>query len=112
MLQKALVTLYAGRQASSVALFNKLHWIPFYEQRIDKCSILYKRINGSLPSYLPDNHLAITYKRHSRNTRYAINLNAICLKYKGETEGGRTFADHYPLQNSGTMYPDLLEQPA
>ena len=104
--------LYADRQASSVALFNKLHWIPFYEQRIDKCSILYKRINGSLPSYLPDNHLAINYKRHSRNTRYAINLNAICLKYKGETEGGRTFADHYPLQNSGTMYPDLLEQPA
>ena len=36
----ARVILYADRQASSVALFNKLHWIPFYEQcNIDKCSI-------------------------------------------------------------------------
>ena len=83
--------LYVDPQASSVALFNKLHWIPFYEQcNLDKCSILYKRIHGSLPSYL-DDHLVINYKRHSRNTRYA-NFNAICPKYKRETEGGRTFA--------------------
>ena len=65
MLQKraALVILYADRQASSAALFNKLHWIPFYEQcNIDRCSILYKRIHGSLPSYL-DDHLVINHKR-------------------------------------------------
>ena len=87
----ARVVLYADRQASSVALFNKLHWIPFYEQcNKDKCSILYKRIHGSLPSYL-DDHLVINHKRHSRKTRYA-NFNAICPKYKRETEGGRTFA--------------------
>ena len=49
----ARVILYADRQASSVALFNKLSWIPFYEQPMtDKCSISYKRINGTLPSYL------------------------------------------------------------
>ena len=73
----ARVILYADRQASSVALFHKLHWIPFYEQCIiDKCSILYKRIHGSLPSYL-DDHLVINHKRHSRNTRYT-NFNAIC----------------------------------
>ena len=87
----ARVILYADRQASSVALFNKLHWIPFYEQCIiDKCSILHKRIHGSLPSYL-DDHLVIIHKRHSRNTKYA-NFNVICPKYKRETEGGRTFA--------------------
>ena len=56
----ARVILYADRQASSVALFNKLSWIPFYEQsRIDKCSIIYKHINGTLPSYLND-HIIIT----------------------------------------------------
>ena len=87
----ARVILYADRQASSVVLFNKLHWIPLYEQcNIDKCSILYKRVHGSLPNYL-DDHLVINQKRHSRNTRYA-NFNAICPKYKRETEGGRTFA--------------------
>ena len=35
------------------SLTSKLSWIPFYEQsRIDKCSIIYKRINGTLPTYL------------------------------------------------------------
>ena len=66
----ARVILYADRQSSSVVLFSKLHWIPFYEQcNIDKCSIMYKRIHGSLPSYL-DDHLVINHKRHSRNTQY------------------------------------------
>ena len=49
----ARVILFADRLVSSVSLFNKLLWIPFYEQcKIDKCSILYKRINGILPNYL------------------------------------------------------------
>ena len=60
----ARVILYADRQASSVALFSKLHWIPFYEQcNIAKGSTLYKRIHGFLPSYL-DDHLVINYNRH------------------------------------------------
>ena len=65
----ARVILYADRQASSVAPFNKLHWIPLHEQcNIDKCSILYKHMHWSLPSYL-DDHLVVYHKRHSRNTR-------------------------------------------
>ena len=35
--------------------------------------------------------VVINYKRHSRNTRYA-KFNAICPRYKRETEGGPTFA--------------------
>ena len=63
--------MYADRQASSLALFSKLHWIPFYEQcNIAKGSTLYKRIYGFLPSYL-DDHLVINYNRHWRDTRYA-----------------------------------------
>ena len=82
---------YADRQASAVDLFNKLSWIPFYEQsRIDKCSIIYKRINGTLPTYLND-HIIINNNRHARNTRYA-NINIVCPKYRRETEGGRTFS--------------------
>ena len=85
------VVCYADRLASSVALFNMLGWIPFYEQhKIDKCALMYKRVNGMLPNYLND-HLVLNNKRHSRNTRYAT-INAVCPKYKRETEGGRSFA--------------------
>ena len=43
----ARVISYTDRTTPSVALFNKLGWIPFYEQhKIDKCIIMYKRING------------------------------------------------------------------
>ncbi|CAH3150220.1 unnamed protein product, partial [Porites lobata] len=74
----------------SIALFNKLGWIPFYEQhKIDKCIIMYKRINGYLPNYLNE-HLILNNKRHSRNTRYS-SINAVCPKYRRETEGGRSF---------------------
>ena len=45
----ARTILYADHQASSVALFNNLCWIPFYEQcKIDKCSITYKRIHSTV----------------------------------------------------------------
>ena len=51
----ATVILYADRQVSPVALFNKPSWIPFYEQsRLDKCSIIYKGINGTFPIHLND----------------------------------------------------------
>ena len=87
----ARVILYADHQASAIALFNKLSWIPFYEQsRIDKCFIIYKRINRTLPIYLND-HIIINNNRHARNTRYA-NINIVCPKYRKETEGGRTFS--------------------
>ena len=51
---------------------------------------LYKRINGYLPNYLNE-HLILNNKRHSRNTRYS-SINAVCAKYRRETEGGRSFA--------------------
>ena len=85
----ARVISYADRRTPSVALFNKLGWIPFYEQhKIDKCIIMYKRINGCLPNYLNEH---LINKRHSRNTRYS-SINAVCPKYRRESEGGRYFA--------------------
>ena len=101
------VILYADRQASSAALFNKLHWIPFYEQcNIDRCSILYKRIHGSLPSHLGD-HLVINHKRHSRNTfteTLISTLFALNMKEKPKVDAHL----QYQLQDSGIMYPYLL----
>ncbi|CAB4041675.1 Hypothetical predicted protein, partial [Paramuricea clavata] len=86
----ARTVMFADRQAPSVAQFNELAWIPFYEQcKIDKCAFFYKRIHNNLPSYLGD-YIILNNVRNSRNTRYA-NFNAICPKYNRETEGGRTF---------------------
>ena len=97
------IILFADRLVSSVSLFNKLLWIPFYEQcKIDKYSILYKRINGILPNYLNE-HIVINNNIHSRNTRYS-NFNVICPKYKRETDGGRTFSvSSTKLSNSLTL---------
>ena len=61
----ARIILYADRLAPSVTLFNKLGWIPFYEQcKINKCAIFYKRINGSLLSYFNE-HLVINNTQHN-----------------------------------------------
>ena len=85
----ARTILFADRLEPSVNLFNKLSWIPFYEQcKIDKCSILYKRIHNNLPSYLGD-HFILNNVRNVRNTRYTYaHFNAVCPRYKRETEGG------------------------
>ena len=84
----ARIILYADRLAPSVTLFNKLGWIPFYEQsKINKCAIFYKRINDSLPKYLNE-HLVISNTQHNRNKRYA-RYNSICPSYKRVNEGGR-----------------------
>ena len=83
--------LFYNVYAESVTLFNKLGWIPFYEQsKVNKCAISCKRINGSLPGYLND-HLVLNNTQHNRSTRYA-SYNSICPYYKCETEGGRSFA--------------------
>ena len=64
--QAARVILYANRQVSSVPLFNKLSWILFNEQsRMDKCSIIYNHVNGTLTIYLND-HIIINNNRHAR----------------------------------------------
>ena len=86
----ARVILYAERMAPSIELLNRLKWIPFYEKcKIDKASIMFKRIHGVLPSYLNE-HILINNSRHSRTTRYS-NFNVLCPRYNRETEGGRTF---------------------
>ena len=86
----ARVILDADCQASSVKLFNKLNWIPFFEQaKLTKCCIIYKRLQGHVPTYLKS-LLKLTSDTHSRQTRYA-NFNIARPVIKRKTEGGRKF---------------------
>ena len=80
----------ADCQASSIKLFNKLNWIPFFEQaKLTKCCIIYKCLQGHVPTYLKS-LLKLTSDTHSRQTRYA-NFNIARPVIKREIEGGRTF---------------------
>ena len=80
----------AKPRTSSVLLFNKLQWIPFYEEaKVAKYSVVYTRIQNSVPTYLM-NSLKRNCETHDRNTRYS-NYNFICPRYKRLNEGGRTF---------------------
>lgn len=81
----------ADNQASSVKLFNRLQWLPFYkESNIAKCCVVYKCIKGEVPLYT-EGSLVLNSQQHSRATRYS-NINFIRLRFNRMTEGGRSFA--------------------
>ena len=48
----ARIILDSNSCASSVPIFNLLHWLPLYNERITQCSILFKRIPLTVPKYL------------------------------------------------------------
>jgi len=86
----ARVILDADCQASSVKVFNKLNWIPFFKQaKLTKCCIINKRLQGHVPTYLKS-LLKLTSETHSWQTRYA-NFNTARPVIKCKTEEGRTF---------------------
>ena len=81
----------ADNQASSVTLFNRLQWLPFYEEsKIAKCCVAYNHIQGEVPLYT-EGSLILNSQQHNRATRYS-NTNFICPRFNRMTEGGRSFA--------------------
>ena len=87
----ARIILAAQRTSRTVTLFNKLNWIPLYnEAYINRCALAYKRINGTLPDYM-NTSLKKNSDVHSRNTRNC-NLNLLCPPHRNTSEGGRTFS--------------------
>ena len=86
----ARVILSAHRDSPLVQLFNKLKWIPFYEENKISCSsLIFKLIQGTLPNSYLIKHFTVNNQVHSRKTRYA-KLNLVCPKYIRETEGGKS----------------------
>ena len=81
MISQCRVISDADNQASSVKLFNRLQWLPFYEEpKIAKCCVAYKRIKGEVPLYT-ENSLILNSQQHNRASRF-----------NRMTEGGRSFA--------------------
>ncbi|KAK2558860.1 hypothetical protein P5673_018472, partial [Acropora cervicornis] len=78
----ARVILGTDTRSKSVNLFNKLGWLPFYDEaKVNKCSLV---LNASKET-APATHL------HTRSRRYSA-LNLVCPRYNRESEGGRTFS--------------------
>ena len=103
----ARVILYADRQASSVALFNKFSWSPFYEQsRIDKFSIIYKRINWTLRSYFND-HIIINNNRYVPSTAEKPRADELFqyLRQTMEQFHWRKMSTHAPRRKSRGRIP-------
>ena len=54
-MRAAKVILDTDTRARFVPLFNKLKWIPFYEEaKINRSVLLYRRKSDELPTYLND----------------------------------------------------------
>ena len=86
----ARVILGADTRSNSVNLFNKLGWLPFYDEaKVNKCSLVLKRLQGNCPSYMYD-LLKCNADLHTRSGRCSA-LNLVCPRYNRESEGGRTF---------------------
>ena len=78
------------REERTVSLFNKLTWIPFYDEtKINKCSIIYKCLQGDTATYLSEKIIQVS-DLSSRTTRYS-NITLRCPRYIREKEGGKTF---------------------
>ena len=89
--QVARIILEAQGTSRTVALFNNLSWIPFYnEGYIKRCEQPCKRINGTLPDCL-NASLRKNSDAHSRTTRNC-NLNLLCTLHKNISDDGNTFA--------------------
>ena len=87
----ARVISNADNQASSVTLFNRLQWLPFYEEsKIAKCCVAYKHIQSEVPLYT-EGSLILNSQQHNRATGYS-NTHFICPTFNRMTEGGRSFA--------------------
>ena len=83
--------MHVKNTAPSVGLFNTLKWVSFFiESYVNRCVLIYKRLNGNTPEYIND-LLIRNSDTHNRSTRFG-NINLMCPHFKRITKGGRAFA--------------------
>ena len=71
---------------------------------ISRCSIAFKRIEGTTPDYI-NSILKTNSEIHNRSTRFA-NLNFHCPVFKKNTEGGLTFSVH-TIRNWNELFMEV-----
>lgn len=76
----ARVIFDTPKLTSSVELFNRLRWLPFYEEvKVSECLLALKHLHGDIAPYISE-ALKLNCEIHTKSTRYA-KLNFICPKF-------------------------------
>lgn len=83
---KDVAIIFDGTTRDGEALVVLVRFVESWtiKQRLVRLRLLKSSVNG-------DELARIIIERHSRNTRYS-SINAVCPKYRRESEGGRSFA--------------------
>ena len=80
-----------ARDERTVDLFNKLDWLPFYEEiNVNKLCLIFKCLHGQCPEYISSKLIRVS-DVSVRSSRYG-HLTLRCPKSNRATEGGKTFA--------------------
>ena len=90
-LQKRAARVILGTDTSSrsIANFNKLNWIPFYDEvKINKCTLVYKSLHDQAPQFIK-NLFKTNNEINGRQNRHG-EYNLVCPKYNYATEGGKS----------------------
>ena len=82
--------LQVDTRSRTVDNFKKLCWIQFYgEVKMNKCILIFKKINGDVPSYI-DELFTTNTSIHGRQTRPG-GYNLVCPRYNRSSEVGKFF---------------------
>ena len=86
----ARVILGADTKANSVQLFRKLDWVPFFrEAKVNRSLMVHKRLSGDCPFYMSQMLIRNADINEGPSSHGLLNL--VCLRFKRESEGGRSF---------------------
>ena len=97
----ARIILDAERTTRTLTMFNELNWIPFFiEAYISRCSIAFKRIEGTTPDYI-NSILKTNSEIHNRSTRFAIWIFIVLFLRETQKEAGPLACE---LLEIGTNY--------
>ena len=80
-------SFYPSQPPSKITLRQNF---PPAKAKVNKCSLVLKRLQGNCPSYMYD-LLKCNADLHTRRGRYSA-LNFVCPRYNRESERGKTFS--------------------
>ena len=88
---RVILDVKTARDERTVDLFNKLDWLPFYEEiNVNKLCLIFKCLHAQCPQYISSKLIRVS-DVSVRSSRYG-HLTLRCPKSNRATEGGKTFA--------------------
>ena len=87
---RVILDIITATEERTVDLFNKLDWLPFYEEiNVNKLCLIFKCLYGQCPEYISSTLIRVS-DISVRSSRYS-HITLRCPKSNRATEGGKTF---------------------